>query len=231
MNIDVIMLTDSDTNNMIAKRTIATLRDSEKEHNFNIILMDSAKNGINPELINISNHYSNIKEPFNYNRFINLAAYYLSDADWIVISNNDISYEKGWFSEILKVHEERPDITSFSPKDPMLFMRYFPHHFVGTDSTYFESYQVTEALQGWCIVIKKESLKKILPLDELFDMYYQDNDFAEMLKLNHIKHALCRHSIACHLSTFYISHPIPPDKSEKLKSDEYKFRSKWNIWN
>jgi len=46
-----------------------------------------------------------------------------SEAKWVLISNNDVRYERHWFSEILKVHEIRPDIQSFSPKEPALYAK------------------------------------------------------------------------------------------------------------
>jgi GT2 family glycosyltransferase len=145
----------------------------------------------------------------------------------VVISNDDVAYERWWFSEMMKVHDYREDIEAFSPKDPLLYARWFPNHFVGTDSKYHESYAVTEALQGWCTVIKRCALDKILPFDELFDMYYQDNDYAERLKQVGVKHALVRHSIVCHMETLNVGQ-ISEAKSRKLRIDEIKFRNKWN---
>jgi hypothetical protein len=227
MNVDAIILTKSNTEKSVrmCKRTIQSLHDSESEHKFNVTLVES---GIDTkhEFMKIVNKYLLPNEKFNYNRFINHALPYLQ-SDWVIISNNDVCYERGWFSEIMNVHQQRPDITSFSPKDPTLYMKYYDWHFLGSDSTYFESYHVTEAIMGWCLVIKKDSLDKIAPLDELFDMYYQDNDYAMSLQKEGIKHALCRHSIVCHLQTATIT-KLDESKMAKMKDDELKFRTKWN---
>lgn len=227
MNVDVIILTKSDTEKAIrmTRRTIQTLHDSEYEYKFKVHLMESH---INAQLQykNLVENYEYPNENFNYNRYLNHAIKYLS-CEWVVICNNDVGFEKGWFSEIMKIHEMRPDITSFSPKDPALYMKYFDGHFLGSPDIYFESYSVSEAVMGWCLVIKKESLDKILPFDELFDMYYQDNDYTENLKKHGIKHALVRHSIACHLETINIQR-LDDAKMKKMKVDEIKFRNKWN---
>lgn len=229
--IDVIILTDSSKEQslMRCKRTIRTLHDSELERSFYITVIDSApahnRNAFLGDVLNYECTYGQ----FNYNANLNKAFKYVF-SQWVVISNDDVSYEKNWLTEIFKVHEQRPDIHSFSPKDPMLYALYYPMHFLGSYNTYLESYRVTEALQGWCLVIKKESLEKIAPLDEQFDMYYQDNDYAEMLKKHGIKHALCRHSIAVHLNTANISNPISPEKASKMAYDEKKFREKWKIF-
>jgi GT2 family glycosyltransferase len=220
MQIDVIILTDSTDVNM-TQRTIDTLINSDL-YEFNVQLVDSGTN--NPLRYRGYNNYIHPNIPFNYNRFLNIAISYCS-ADWVVISNDDVSYEKGWFTEIMDVYNQRPDIEAFSPKDPLLYMRYFPNHFVGTLDDYLESWAVTEALQGWCTIIKRTALDKILPFDEQFDMYYQDNDYAEKLKQAGIKHALVRDAIVCHLQTLNIG-TMP--NQEKLKIDEIKFRTKWN---
>jgi GT2 family glycosyltransferase len=171
-------------------------------------------------------NYIHPESSFNYNKFLNIAFTYCQ-GDWVVISNDDVAYERWWFSEMMKVHDYREDIEAFSPKDPLLYARWFPNHFVGTNSKYHESYAVTEALQGWCTVIKRCALDKILPFDELFDMYYQDNDYAERLKQVGVKHALVRHSIVCHMETLNVGQ-ISEAKSRKLRIDEIKFRNKWN---
>lgn len=226
-NVDVIILTRSNTEKAIrmTKRTILSLDDSEKDYKFNVHLVESGVD-FKHQYADFVSNYILPKENFNYNRFVNQAIPYLK-SDWVIISNNDVGYERGWFSEIMKVHNERPDITSFSPKDPMLYMKYYDWHFIQSDSTYFESYSVTEAIMGWCIVIKKDSFDKIAPFDELFDMYYQDNDYAMSIQKEGIKHALCRHSIVCHLQTATITR-LDEEKINKMKADEIKFRTKWN---
>lgn len=228
MNVDCIILTSSDDPSKIrmTKRTILTLKDSEPNINFDVYLVDSAKSTHPHQYNAIITKYIQPQENFNYNRFLNIACSYLKN-EWVIISNNDVGYERGWLSEIFKIHEERPDIESFSPKDPFLYMKYYDWHFVNSSSQYFESYTVTEAINGWCIVIKKSALDKILPFDEIFDMYYQDNDYSEMIKSKGIKHALVRNSIACHLQTLNVRN-MSESQMRKYKIDEIKFRTKWN---
>lgn len=229
MDVDVIILTKSEGSRLwLTRRTSMMLHDSEHEHKFKIHLVESGEN-LAHEYDGIIDNYITPNEPFNYNRFLNIAFKHTS-CEWVVISNNDVGYEKGWFTEILKVHELRPDITCFSPKDPTLYMMFFDGHFVGTKETYFESYIVSEAFMGWCIVIKRDSLKKLMPLDEMFDMYYQDNDFVERLKWYGIKHALARHSIATHYETMNVG-VQDESKMQKMMEDEIKFRKKWNYEN
>ncbi len=223
MIVDVIILTDS-SDVAMTQRTINTLHDSEEDYTFNIQLIDSGSN--NPNKYHSWHNYIHPENKFNYNAYLNLGFNYVT-GDWVVISNDDVSYERHWFTEMMNIHSERPDIESFSPRDPLLYAKYFPTHFVGTKSRYFESYKVTEFLEGWCIAIKKSALDKIRPFDEQFDMYYQDNDYSEMLIKEGIKHAMVRYSVALHMNTVN-AQELTNEKIIKLKEDELKFRTKWN---
>lgn len=229
MLIDVIILTNSHNDFMVwmARRTIKTILESESGIQYNIIVVESVQN-VEREYADLCHHYLFPNEPFNYNKFLNIASKYCK-GDWVIISNNDVSYEFGCLTEIFKVHETRPDIESFSPKDPLFFMSFWGNQFVGTKSTYIEGYQVSKYLMGWSLVIKKSAFDKILPFDEQFDMYYQDNDYAEVLKLNGIKHALVRRSIASHYNTINIRE-IEKHSKQKMEEDELKFRNKWKIY-
>jgi hypothetical protein len=229
--IDVIILTNSASQSDVdmTLRTLLTLKDSEVNYEFRVHLVESGNNHTEKyATTGIISSYIFPFEPFNYNRFINMALEGVH-SDWVIISNNDVSYERNWLSEIMAIHAIRPDIQSFSPKDPLLYAKYFPFSFVGTNSSYLEGYRIHEAVMGWCLVIKKESLDLIRPFDEQFDMYYQDNDYAEMLKLHGIKHALARYSIVGHLNTLNILE-ITEQKRIKMPIDELKFRNKWKLY-
>ncbi len=223
MNVDVIILTKSNDNSIKQTcRTIQTLHDSESKHTFKIHLLESGND--NKSIYeNIVTNYIILKDVFNYNKFLNIGLKYTS-CDWVVVANDDLSYERGWFEEILKVQRIRKDIKSFSPKDPALYYKYYPHHFVGTDKQYFESYIVTEAFMGWCFVMRKEVLDLLIPFDESFDMYYQDNDLVERLKFIGIKHALVRNSIVSHHQTMNIN---KMNNDKKMNEDRLKFLKKW----
>ena len=209
----------------MTKRTIISMQEAEKNYKFHFHLVESGMN-IKHEYERLVCNYIVITGDFNYNKAINNALSHTKH-DWVIISNNDVGYEKNWFSEIMAIYTQRPDIESFSPKDPMLYLKYFDWHFIESKDEYFESYKVSEAIMGWCLVIKKTALDKIKPFDEQFDMYYQDNDYEMMLKKNGIKHALVRNSIACHLGTLKVEEKYPNDKKIKMEEDYLKFAKKW----
>jgi hypothetical protein len=224
MTVDVICLTRTSNEDLYKTtlRTLGMLHDSEKEYKFKVHLVESGKHHDYSKLVT---NYIEPKEPFNYNKFINICYPYVT-SDWILIINNDVRFEREWFSEIAKVHSTRPDIESFSPKCPVLYAELFDGHFIGSNEDYHESYKVNEFLTGWCYIIKKRVFELVYPWDEQFDLYYQDNDYAEKIKMLGIKHALVRDSIVSHLGSKTLGIP----SKRKFEEDELKFRKKWNKW-
>ena len=219
--IDAIILTDS-KDPQGTQKTISSLKDSV---DVRIILVCKREDyyiyrGVDTYVV--------IKERFNYNRFINHAMEHVK-RDWVLISNDDVVYDTPWFHEIQEVMYERPDISSFSPMDPMLHKMYYSDLYF-LDKRYVEGYNITEHVSGWAILVKKEALDKMGKFDEQFDMYYQDNDYAEVLKQNGFKHALVKPAFAYHKGTELIREHYSEEKIAKLAEDEKKFRTKWNIW-
>ena len=132
--IDVIILTNTKTekNLRMTLRTIYTLRDSEVDYKFNVHLVESGDDYTTEYFkTGIVANYIKPNEPFNYNRFLNIAMDYVT-SDWVIISNNDVGYEKNWLSEMMVINKERPDIQSFSPKDPALYIKFFDWHSFNT---------------------------------------------------------------------------------------------------
>jgi len=232
IDVDVIIPTKTDSKDTLTmtKRTMISMQEAEKDYKFHFHLIESGFSSYLQYKYLIDTYFLIRGEDFNYNKSINRGLEVVQ-YDWVVISNNDVGYEKNWFTEIMNIRNKRPDIDSFSPKDPMLYMKYFDWHFIQSKEDYFESYKVSEALMGWSLVIKKTALDKITPFDEQFDMYYQDNDYAMMLEKNGIKHALVRHSIASHLGTLNIGEEFHNQKKKDKLSEGYlKFAKKWGIW-
>jgi len=225
MDVDVVCLAKTSNSKLwgITSTAINMLHDSEKEYKFKVHLVESETMPYS-DFNKIAN-YIKPAEAFNYNRFINMCKSYITN-DWIVIMNSDLRFERGWFSKIVEVFNKRPDIESFSPKCPVLYAKYFGDHFVGEGEDYHENYKVTEFLAGWCYVMRKTAFDSVYPWDEQFDLYYQDNDYAEKIKTLGIKHALVRDSIVSHLGSETIGIP----DTDKVKEGELKFRKKWNIW-
>jgi len=225
--VDVILHTKTSNDDVynMTKIAIMMLFDSEKDYKFKVHLYETDPES-KYDYTGLCHNYFRSNEPYNCSKLIN-QAHPIITHDWVLIVNNDLRFERGWFSKIIDVYNNRPDIESFSPKDPLIYSKHFDYHFVGTDDDYYESYKVTEFVASWCYVMKKRVWDAIYPWDEQFEFYYADNDYAEKIKSLGIKHALVRDSIVFHYGSQTIGEKINP---ESFKNDELKFRKKWNLW-
>lgn len=227
IDVDVILHTKTTDHKVydMTRTAIWMLVDSEKDYNFKIHLYETNPNS-NYDYSGLCHSYFKSDEPYNSARLLN-KAYDAVTHDWVLVINNDLRFERGWFSKIINVYKERPDIESFSPKDPLIYSKYYTIHFVGGAEDYCEGYTVSEFMAGWCYVMKKRVWDAIFPWDEQFQFHFIDNDYAEKIKSLGIKHALVRDSIVFHYGSQTIGE-IP--KTKERGEDELKFRKKWNIW-
>jgi hypothetical protein len=228
IDIDVICLTktSNDFFYQMTKNCLSSLHKSEKKYNFKVNLVESVKDSkysFNELCVN----YFSPNLNFNYNQFLNLCNDFLK-SEWVIIVNNDVIFDKDWFSEIIKIHELNNEIKSFSPKDPYHFKKYFPNYF-NEDKEFYTGYTISEHVHGWCLVLHKTVWDLVYPFDEQFNMYYQDNDYAEIIKSMNIKHAMVRDSIVYHLGSVTTSSPFTTE-NEEIKKSELTFRTKWNIF-
>jgi len=227
MSIDVICLTNTYDNSMydVTNGVIKSVRISEKNVKFNIILLESNKEtNFTYENVDV---YIRPEEEFNYNKYLNIANEYLTP-DWVLITNNDVIYQREWFSKILEIYNKRPDIESFSPKEVLFYSTIYGDHFDSEDD-YFESYRVTESVMGWSLVMRKRVWDEIYPWDENFDFYYQDNDYAKTIESKGIKHAVVRDSLTLHIGNInFFKSNVDEDRDKKMEEDYYKFIKKWN---
>lgn len=193
MKLSVILLakTDSESLFQMTMTCISSMLASEKEVTSEIIIIESNKNYLHsqfryPDFVKVI-----IPEAaFNFHHFLNIGIQ-AATGDFIALCNNDLIFHQNWFSEILKVSLENPNILSFSPSGTICTP--------SQKDTFLLGYRVMIHVKGWCIVVKKEIFNKIGLLDETFDFYYADNDYAMTLKYHNIKHALVYNSYVEHL--------------------------------
>lgn len=226
MNVDVICLTNTYDYSMfeVTKRVIKSLHLSEKNIKFNIILLESNKN--NPYVYTDVDYYIKPEEDFNYNKYLNIANKYLT-SDWVLITNNDVIYQRNWFSKILEIYNKRPDIESFSPKEVLFYSTIYGDHF-DSDDEYWENYKVTEGLLGWSLLMKKRVWDEVYPWDEQFDFFYQDNDYAKIIESKGIKHAIVRDSLTLHIGNLnFFKDVVDHERNTKMKEGYNKFLNKW----
>lgn len=220
--VNVIMLTNTKNENFfrLTNTAVETLYKSETDFRFNIILLESNPNTIYK--------YSNcqqyiVNEPFNYNRYLNIGLKILheqNNSKWLLISNNDVIFNKKWFKHMYDIHN-RTGIKSFSSVCPI----WDRHKGLNSRKNYILGYDIGQHVCGWNIVLHTSVLDKIGHFDEQFNFWYQDNDYAENLKKHGIPHALSLNSRVKHL----LSKSSSKQELEKLRNDDNanKFLAKW----
>lgn len=193
MVIDIIIpsLTLPEHQNMV-RECISSIRSSEIDHSFNIILMESNDNFIQlGQDITLS-----ASKPFNYNKTLDIGIKN-SNSDWIVMANNDLIFEKNWFTEILNAQKERPDISSFSS-----WNNYGGWHQnrLPNAETVREGYGIGYELCGWILIIERKNYLKLNLVNDV-SFWCSDNIYSDEIQKNNLKHALVRKSIVNHLTS------------------------------
>ncbi|MGZ4035452.1 MAG: glycosyltransferase family 2 protein [Bacteroidia bacterium] len=223
MQIDVVIFSLCATDETFAMNSdcISSLMESETDHSFNVIVMESNKDFYKtgykypyPVKIVIP------EEKFNYNRFLNIAIRQTNN-EMICLCNNDLVFKKGWLSEILRVKKLRPDIQSFSPKDPDY--KTVKDKFLDRD--YYLGYEVGWEFFAACLLLERKVFEKTGLFDEAFDFYYQDYDFSMCLRKHNILHALITKANFSHVYTGKVKNDFTT--MEKLERDKRLYHKKW----
>jgi hypothetical protein len=228
-SIDVVCLSKTSNDDLytMTRNCITSLHNSEDDYKFNIHIIESDFNS-QYYYSDICTTYLKPNIKFNYNKFLNISNQFLSK-EWVIVINNDVIFEKNWFSKIIDIYNKDNSILSFSPKDPCHFSKYFPGYFNDKNLTHVSGYNISEHVHGWCLVIHKSVWDLVSPFDENFDMYYQDNDYSETIKHHNIKHCIVRDSIVHHLGSKTTDTPFGTN-SDEINKSELTFRNKWNIF-
>ena len=225
-SVDVVILSKCSTNQdfEINRNCISSLIASEPDIKFKILIVESNSNfpelGLAYQDANVSVIIPN--EPFRFHRFLNIGLSQ-TKSDWIVFSNNDVTFHADWFSEILKVKSLRPKIQSFCPFDrngPYLPFEKFnrkPYHL---------GYRVPIEFVGWCFVVERSVFQRVGTFDERYDLYFGDNDFAKTLKQKSILHAMVPSSFVEHYGG-YTTRNYDATGTPEYDRDKETFKKKW----
>jgi hypothetical protein len=130
--------------------------------------------------------------PFNYNAYLNLGIKE-GNSPYVALCNSDLTYEKDWASNIIKVMEEYPNIKSASPWCPAVHGSNKGH-----ENNVYLGYEVRNEFCGWCIFQQRSLYETIGMLNEGVKFWYSDNILAEELKLRKIDHVLVSNSVVNH---------------------------------
>lgn len=195
MNIDVIILSYAKNDEIISMNNncINSINSSTENIKFNIFLIETDST----RKFKYTQENVKVIQPgieFNYNKFLNIGLKKCKN-DWILISNNDTIYHKGFIEKMFDAYNFDNEILSMSPMDD----DWKWHKTFDKNIDVFYGYRTSFEVAGWSILINKSVFEKIGEFDEQFSFWYQDNDYANSLIKNNIKHALVTNSKVTHL--------------------------------
>lgn len=136
-------------------------------------------------------------EKFGFHRFLNIG---LAEAigEFIAFCNNDIVFQKGWWTAIKCVKEQHPKFMCFSPLDrsyPMMSEQEMP-----STKDYYIGWENKRHFAAWCFVWERKVFDIIGAFDETFDFYSADDDELQTLRYYAIQNVLITASEVKHLS-------------------------------
>lgn len=138
------------------------------------------------------------QEKFNFHRFFNIGLDN-SSGDYLAFCNNDIIFEKNWFSEICKIKRRHPRFRCFSPIDekyPNMTPQALPR-----SKSYYCGWDYGKYFAPWCFVWERSVFKIIGRFDETFEFYAADADETNTLRSNAIPSVVVPTSIVHHLAS------------------------------
>ena len=221
--IDVVILsyTKNERFYNMTRHCIESLHDSETNWKFRVHLVETSDELKDFSYDDIVHQVIHPSVPFNYNLYLNQA---LPDciSQYTIIMNNDVLCHRNWFSEIVSAMNQH-QLDSASPKCPVweAHRPYIEGVVAGFDSGV--------QFCGWCLVLRDSTLKHIMPLDETFSFWFQDNDLAQYLRCTGKHQALVTSSLVTHLESQ--SHELleEKDRIEKTYGLRQAFADKWGL--
>ena len=171
------------------------------------------------------------EEKFGFHRFFNIGIDNTS-GEFVAFCNNDIVFEKGWCSAIMKVKTQHPKFMCFSPVDsiyPLMAEE------IAKGKEYVIGWENKRHFAAWCFVWERKVFKTIGRFDETFDFYSADDDELQTLHYWAIPNVLVTGSEVRHLSQVVtkkvgINKYAVMDK-EKYPLSEYEIERGWTwLW-
>lgn len=215
MMINIVILSNT-ANESIHKMTQECIDSIHSTCSANIVVVETNVDG--PDF-NCADKFC-INEPFNFNRFLNFGINYClekwPESNYTVLANNDLVFHPNWF-ESMEPHFDTFD--SLCPKSP----GWFNHRKFKKGA--YEGWEIGHEFTGWCIVLKTNSLKALLPLDEQFEFWFADNDMAQTMKRLGMRNAIIAESHVTHLMSR--SYNLVKNMKQFTINMALKFDKKW----
>lgn len=198
-NLSIIILSYAIDNEIYQMncRCIDSLLSSEqwKTGELDILLIESNKqvSYIYPDIVRVIVP----DEQFNFHRFFNIGIEN-TKGEYLAFCNNDIVFEKNWWSEIMKVKHANPKFMCFSPLDrsyPMMSEEAMP-----SSKSYYIGWENKKHFAAWCFVWERKVFDIVGKFDETFDFYSADDDELMTLRKYAIPNVLVTASEVKHIS-------------------------------
>ena len=224
LSLIVLSKTNSDAVFNMTNTCFKTFIESAEKANksYEIILVESELNSTYnfeiPQLKTIKP-----ESVFNFHKFLNIGIK-VSKAHNYILSNNDLVFDENWLVELFKVADAHPEIDSFSPYDK--FSNKLPKTIIEAKD-YVCGYEIQKHLSGWCIFTRSKVFSKLKSLDERFDFYYADFDYAMDLQKYNIKHALVTKSEVLHLESMSTEKVEKQDFELPKRTPKYIIEQNW----
>ena len=202
----------------LLKKHLASVTKTEYS-NFDIVVVDNGSTDDSVEYL--KKEYPDIKivrsnTNLGFGRGNNLGVKMYPNYDAYVLLNNDVSVEKNWLSELVKVAQSDKSIGAVGPKILYSEKRNSKYvinsagmvvdkHFMSydryegeIDSENYSATQEVECLTGGAILITKEAWDKVGGFNPKMFLYYEDVDLCLRIKDAGYKLYYCGKSIVYH---------------------------------
>lgn len=215
-SLDVVILTNT-ANPSIYQMTLNAVRSLQREapHASLIVVETNAAHtfGVYPGLT------VEPREPFNYNKFMNIGIR-AGKGEFVLMCNNDIEFLPGSVSALIAAMEGH-NLDSASPWEPSWHPSRFPQAL-----PVHLGHTIEREICGWCIIARRSMLERLNPLDEQFEFWAQDLDYAKTLEVNGVRHGLIRSAEVRH--RFSMSHDLLGARREEMTHEQNRrFQRKW----
>ena len=143
----------------------------------------------------------------------------LSSAPYLCVLNSDTEVYKGWLSEMIGIAEANPDIGVLNPASNNLGFR---EPIEGFSGKWIEM----SSCVGFCMLIKREVIKKIGTFDEIFSPgNFEDTDFSRRAVKAGYKCIMAKGAYVYHVQN--TGFKKRKDWDEKFKRNLDIFNQKW----
>jgi hypothetical protein len=223
--IDIIILSCGQNEELrkITGNCIASLVVSESPHQikFNILVLESQKNMMPYQYPNTLTVYP--ADDFSYNKYLNIGIE-STTSKYVCLCNNDLIFHPRWATELLRAFDRHPDLSSASPACSI----HHPNMGYELNTGLYTGYRSNYELAGWCVFLKRDALRIIGKLDENYTFWCADNDYANMLSVLRLRHALVTSSVVDHLESVTMNCQIEEEDAGLTHTEFFYFEKKWN---